>query len=443
MQRFFDAKRSNSPYKGITKYAKIMLNELITCQQVKLVPVVPYNSKLFKVHQKLFDYLLSDKRYYNDTKRINLLKIKLFSIALLGKLNDFLGYMKVNFKSIKKLVNARKKSLVHKLTQENARHFHYSAFGLEMLLIKDEDRGVYFSPCHPLPAENITKKLQRVITIHDCIYLIKPDFYPIPDQVPQIQFTIDSINPQKDFVICDSESTLNDVVSLTAISRNQVKVIHLAAEKAFYQNFEAEREKLKYYNLKPNEYLIVLGQEEKRKNIKISILAFSQLVQSFGYTNIKLLIVGADNNFKCDLLVFISENCNGIEPSNIVFTKNVDESTLGYFFFHSLAFVYPSLYEGFGIPVLEAMAAGCPVILGNNSSLCEVAGNAGLYVNVEDVSDIADGLRNIIANPSLKEALVKRGQQQAALFSWEITANKTIQFLKKICSNVQQGSQVG
>jgi glycosyltransferase involved in cell wall biosynthesis len=113
----------------------------------------------------------------------------------------------------------------------------------------------------------------------------------------------------------------------------------------------------------------------------------------------------------------------------------VSDEDLTLFYQNALCFVLPSLYEGFGLPVLEAMQYGCPVITSNVSSLPEAGGDAALYFNPEDISDIAANLRLMITKPQLRKELIKKGYQQVKKFSWEKTANATLKALTEVVNN--------
>ena len=216
-----------------------------------------------------------------------------------------------------------------------------------------------------------------------------------------------------DAIIVDSQSTQKDVSTFFSIPENKINVVHLASDMKPRNGYLPSK-----YGIK-GDYLLFVGTVEPRKNLLRLIEAFNQLDPK-----LKLVIVGVsgwDNK-----AVYKTKN------PNIIFTGYVPEKDLPIFYGNARLLVYPSLYEGFGIPILEAMHCGCPVITSNISSMPEVAGDAALLVDPYSVEEIKRAVQRLLGDVKLRKKLIDNGYRQASRFSWEKTANETIKVYEKV-----------
>ena len=147
----------------------------------------------------------------------------------------------------------------------------------------------------------------------------------------------------------------------------------------------------------------------------------------------QLIITGEKKGTYSQLLKKTGKTCLS---DDIVFTGFIPEEEMPVMINAASLFVFPSLYEGFGIPVLEAMAAGCPVIVGKNSSIPEVAGEAGYYTNVEDEVDLMNAIKVVLSDNELRNTLIKKGKKQARKFSWNKTIKETIDFMFEVTHKI-------
>lgn len=435
MRRLIEAKMTFSPYKGITKTARVLYHRFMACKNIDLKPVVVNGSSIKLIEQgKVVKDLLSVKTSpkYIINRIIQLFFLSLmFFIKLLRKgaeryntLKKFCIFIGGVEKKIDNIVKQRKNPL-----------FFLKSSQLKTVEECGIQGDLYFSPVHPLPPGKVTKDMKRVVTVNDCIYIIRPDFYPLASRgaKPPIKRTLDSIDLDSDYVICISESTKNDLMKLIAINEDKIGVIWLAAEEIYFDIKEKpKRIFFKKSHLESKKYILGLGQEEKRKNIITLVKAFCLFIGENQYPDYYLLLVGKNKKLKREVSRYIRQNYHKKYLDHIRFIKNVDEKKLALLYSRASLFVFPSLYEGFGIPVLEAMAAGCPVILGDNSSLPEVAGNAGYYVNVRDEIEICNGIKAILRDSTLRESLIEKGKIQAGRFSWDKTAKGVVDFFEQI-----------
>lgn len=230
-----------------------------------------------------------------------------------------------------------------------------------------------------------------------------------------------------DMIIVDSYSTKNDIVRYFKIPEEKLRVIHLGVDEDYKPLPEDNVEKIKQkYNLN-YPFILYVGTLEPRKNIPTLIKAFYKLKKS-GLPH-KLVITGKKGWKYKDIFELIDK----LElQKDVVFTGYVPKEDLPALYNAADLFIYPSLYEGFGLPPLEAMACGTPVITSNTSSLPEVVGNAGIMVDPYDVDGLAKVMYEVLTNEGLREELRKKGLERAKLFSWKKTAEETLKVYEEV-----------
>jgi glycosyltransferase involved in cell wall biosynthesis len=229
---------------------------------------------------------------------------------------------------------------------------------------------------------------------------------------------------EDDWVLTSSESTRRALCS-TGIDESHIRVVPLAADRCvFHPECHEDPAALRArHGIPPGPYLLALNSRTPRKNVGRTVDAFARLVAQNTIRNLSLVLAGT---------------ADGADPTSplgvqrlevrqrIVRTGRVPDTTLAALYRSATAFVYPSLYEGFGLPPLEAMQCGTPVITSNTSSLPEVVGDAGLLVDPYDVEALADAMLRLSSDPTLRQSLRAKGFARAAAFSWERTAACTI-----------------
>ena len=266
----------------------------------------------------------------------------------------------------------------------------------------------------------------KVTTIHDVVPYIYPETSSRLDWLIY-RIWLPLAVRRLDAIITDSEQSKRDIVRYLPVPKEKVTVIPCAVNSNYKPLNPGEIEPaLRKYDI-DTPYILYVGSIAARKNLPRVLEAYAQLQEwSEAW---KLVIVGA-RKWKSSP-VFEAVKRLGLEDK-VLFTGYVDEDDLPALYNGADLFVFPSLYEGFGLPVLEAMACGTPVITSNCSSLPEVAGDAALLVDPFQVQAIADGMQSVLADPEIATVMKERGLQQAQRFSWERTACETIAVYEKV-----------
>ena len=177
-------------------------------------------------------------------------------------------------------------------------------------------------------------------------------------------------------------------------------------------------------------YILYVGSERRRKNLGRLFEAFAALKPELPELKlVKIGSAGRSKKFRDDTIKQLSSL--GI-AGDVIFVDHISELELAYYYSSATLLAYPSLYEGFGFPPLEAMACGCPVVTSNTSSLPEVVGEAGIMVDPYDTSSLVRAMRRVLTDSGLRNDMVRRGLEQAKKFSWERTAELTLQLYNKV-----------
>lgn len=286
---------------------------------------------------------------------------------------------------------------------------------------------------HTLP---IRKKTTTIVTIHDVTPLVFPDYFPVGVR-GRIMQTLQRIAlSSAAAVITDSRHSQRDIERYLSVDPKKIHVIYLAADDQFYPRHSHEKTRVrKRYHL-PGEYLLYVGDVNPNKNLERLIEGFSLISRKFD--SLTLVLVGRvfeDRTLPQVRRLRETITHYGLDERVRILSKvpldPIDD--LAGIYSAAKAYIHPSLYEGFGLPLLEAFACGTPVVCSFVSSIPEVAGEAAIYVEPQDPRSIADGMIKVMnLNPSQIQALVKKGKRQAGRFSWGTTARETISVYRKV-----------
>lgn len=266
-----------------------------------------------------------------------------------------------------------------------------------------------------------------VMTVHDLIGM------RFPNQVgPASRFYWSRWLPwcarRADLLIADSEHTRRDIEALLKIPADRIRVIYPSGHEEFQSQYVPEALDALKATLGIREaYFLFVGTIEPRKNLRRVIQAFHEFLSRRAERNSKyqLVIVGSQRFARGKVYDELLQQFV-LDSARIVFTGYLSRKDLNLLYNGAIALVFPSLYEGFGIPVLEAMGAGTAVITSKTTSLPEVAGDAGLLVDPEDVGEILGAMESLVENPSLRSSLIEKGKKRLKLFSWKRTAEQTL-----------------
>ena len=271
----------------------------------------------------------------------------------------------------------------------------------------------------------------RVVTmIYDVVWLRYPETMDIRN-LKRIQQDIHYSIARADRIVTISESTRQDLVQMLQIPVEKIVIappgVHVEAFQHPYTVEEKEQIKVKYGL--PERFILYMGTLEPRKNLERLVQAFAQLQQERDLRSCKLVLAGKKGWQYEGIFQQIRQN--GLEQK-IVCTGYVDEADKAAIYQLADLFVFPSLYEGFGMPVLEAMAAGVPVITSNVSSLPEAAGDAAVLVSPEHVEQLAEDMRTLLTDQPLRQQCIMRGYQQCRRFTWEYSADILMQMYEQM-----------
>ncbi|MEK7450492.1 MAG: glycosyltransferase family 1 protein [Patescibacteria group bacterium] len=278
----------------------------------------------------------------------------------------------------------------------------------------------------------IYKKYKTIVTVHDLTPLVFPRFFPRGIK-GELKWQLQKIALRRaDAIITDSLSSRRDIVRHTGISEDKISVVYLAAGEEFKKlkigNWESEIKKK--YSL-PDKFILYVGDATWNKNLP-------RLIEAAKSMKIPLVMVGKalidkgfdrDNPWNQDL-VRVEKLIE--KDRNILRLGFISTGDLVMIYNLATVFAMPSLYEGFGLPILEAMSCGCPVVTTKEGSIPEIAGNAAFYVDAYDINSISNGIKKMLTDDTLGYGLSKKGILQAKKFSWKKTAKETFSMYEKI-----------
>lgn len=259
----------------------------------------------------------------------------------------------------------------------------------------------------------------QLVTVHDTSALDHPEWFD-SRFAAWYRFLLPRLVRRVRRVIADSEFTKSRLVATSGLNPDKVVVVPVGVDPRFRPE-EADRlnEVVAALGLPSPRYVLSLGSLEPRKNLGHLLKAW-EMAHKRMPDDVWLVVAGA----KGKPMIFKDVELNDL-PRRVILTGFVADELLPRLYAGALAFVYPSLYEGFGLPPLEAMACGTPVLTSNVASLPEVVGEAGIMVDPYDTEAIAEGLTRLVEDSALRDEMRRRGLERARLFSWERTAEET------------------
>jgi len=286
---------------------------------------------------------------------------------------------------------------------------------------------IYHGLSHELPVGIEKTGVKTVVTIHDLIYIRYPDYYTKIDR---------NIYDQKFRHACKvahcihaiSEQTKQDLIRYFTVPEEKIKVVYQAINPIFFEQKEPEAKKQlqEKYQL-PERFLLTVGTIEPRKNLLglLEGMVASQI-------KIPLVVAGKPTSYQLKVQSYLEANPERLQ---VIFLSGVEDSDLAVLYQMAEVMIYPSLFEGFGLPVGEAQASGCPVITSNTSSLPETGGDAVWYINPEKPEEIGIAIEGLLAKPNQRETMIAKGKINAQRFTSENFATQLKQLYNLVLND--------
>lgn len=299
-----------------------------------------------------------------------------------------------------------------------------------------DDIDVFFMP--NIIFFSLFRKTRSIITIHDLSFERYPEFFSPKKRLWHIFINPKKICQKASKIIAVSESTKNDLVSSYKINPEKISLIYngLSDKFGIINRNDAKLIQIKEKYQLPYKFILYFGTVEPRKNV-ISILKAFEKFKEFcqkensELSKYKLVIAGSDGWSNKEIYSSIRKSR---WKGEIMVINNIQEEDKKYLYNLASVFVYPSYFEGFGFPPLEAMASGVPVVTSNNSSIVEIVGKAGILIDPGRPEEIFLALKEILSNRDLREKLSQKGIEKAKEFKWEKNASE----LLKLCYNLKR-----
>lgn len=298
----------------------------------------------------------------------------------------------------------------------------WTQFGLPInLFLAPKKPDVFYTTSHYAPRFS---PIPTVVSVMDLSYLRFPETFKKNDLYQLTEWTRYSVKNAR-AIITISESSKNDIMKFYKAPNDKIRVVYLGLKDL--PNSMASSKSPKDYGVEKN-FILFVGTLQPRKNIAKLIEAFSLLPKDLLERN-ELVIIGKKGWLYEDILA--APQKYGVE-SSVKFLDFVSDEDLPGFYKKAEVYVLPSLYEGFGLPVLEAMRYGCPVITSDVSSLPEAGGDAALYVDPENAADIETKIEKVLTDKALREKMIEKGNAHYKKFTWEKAAREVLEVIESV-----------
>lgn len=278
-------------------------------------------------------------------------------------------------------------------------------------MTKQLNLDIYHGLSHELPTGIEKTGVKSVVTIHDLIYIRYPNFFKKFDRIiydKKFRYACRVANK----IHAISEQTKRDLITFFAVPKEKITVIYQSINPVFFEKVnESEKKKIRIKYQLPEKFILTVGTVEPRKNL---MALLEGLISTELY--IPLVVVGKLTDYQHKAQKYIESDLNRLQ---VFFLSRIQDAELAILYQMAEAMVYPSLFEGFGLPVVEAQASGCPVITSNTSSLPEAGGDAAMYINPEKPEEIGRAVKSLLADQNLRESLIAKGNINAQRFTPE------------------------
>jgi glycosyltransferase involved in cell wall biosynthesis len=280
---------------------------------------------------------------------------------------------------------------------------------------------IYHGLSNELPRDIDTSGAKKIVTIHDTIFMRYPQWYKWHDRIVYKQKTAFACK-KADAIIAASQQTKDDLVKFFNVEDKKIQVIYQPCNAVFSNRpTEQQKQEIKEKLNLPDKFILMVGNIEKRKNITNVIKAIQH-----HDIHIPLVIVGRENKYAMELKKQITQS----NIKHVYFYHDVISVDLPAVYACASVFIYPSFFEGFGIPIIEALSCEVPVITSNTSCFKETGGHAVLYVNPDSEEEIAQAIYVILNDSQLRENLIQKGKEQIKKFDRNVIAEEIINLYK-------------
>lgn len=281
-------------------------------------------------------------------------------------------------------------------------------------LLRKDRIALFWGPDYAIPM--FPQRMAKVLVIHDLTYRYFPETLP-RQIVMHLKYCLPFYVKRADLIITDSYSAKSGIIKELKVSENKIKVVHLAAG-CKENNMVNQDGILNKFGIEKPDYILFVGTIEPRKNVEGIIRCYAKLKEKM--INPPRLVIAGGWGWKSENVKRLVTELKLLEK--VIFTGYVSDDELAVLYRNAGVLLYPSFYEGFGLPPLEAMSYGIPVICSNTSSLPEVVGDAAIMINPYDIDDMFSALRKVYTDKELRKIYIKKSIQQSKKFSWEKTA---------------------
>lgn len=306
----------------------------------------------------------------------------------------------------------------------------YSIKELVLNPLKTFNTNIFWSPHYNIPILNFASDL-KIATVHDVYHLAYSETLSAK-QKWYAKMMISRAVHYSDIVYTVSNFSKSEIIKKIKCDPGKINVVYNGIDfKRFERNFSIEEERgvIDRYSL-PEFYILFVGNVKPHKNLKRALLGFKYYCQSVPSTDLKFVIAGKKDGFITaddEVKKMMEER---FFTEKVSFTGWVADEDLPLLYQKASLFIFPSLYEGFGFPSLEAMAAGCPVISSNSACMPEIYDNAALYFYPLNEKEIGERIHDVLHNREIREGLVQKGLKKAKEYSWEEAIKKKVQVIK-------------
>jgi glycosyltransferase involved in cell wall biosynthesis len=290
--------------------------------------------------------------------------------------------------------------------------------------LKKEKIDIFHGLSNEIPFRLKTSNIASLVTIHDLIFYRYPQYYPFIDR-KIYEFKVRFACKHANKIIAVSEQTKRDLIHFLGIEEAKIEVIYQNCNPIFSTKLSAEeKEEIKRNYQLPNEYLLNIGSIETRKNALLIVKALKELD-----SNIHLVLIGKDTPYSQIIKDYVNNNDLN---HRVNFLKNVAFKDLPGIYQQAAIFIYPSEFEGFGIPIVEALSSGVPVIAATGSCLEEAGGMGSIYIDPKNHHELANQIKLVLSNKEIRENMIHMGYEHIKKFTNQNIAEKLIKLYQKI-----------